>query len=72
MPTLELAEQSARSVTSRTHAMPSGAQFSAEGAALFRLWAPGVRTVGLDLPGRRERQNMLRSEDGWFTCHIEG
>jgi malto-oligosyltrehalose trehalohydrolase len=72
MPTLEAIDQQTKSVRSRTHAMPFGAEFTEDGTASFRLWAPGVQTVYLDLPGRREPQNMLRSNDGWHTCEVTG
>jgi maltooligosyltrehalose trehalohydrolase len=35
----------------RQHSMPFGAELLAEGGVRFRLWAPGVDAVGLQLDG---------------------
>lgn len=49
-----------------THSMPFGAQLLAGGSVRFRLWAPGVAEMTLEIDGST-RLPMVREEDGWFT-----
>ena len=45
--------------------MPFGAAWTGEGAR-FRLWAPGARSVELELHGGERRLPMERAEDGFL------
>lgn len=45
--------------------LPFGAEF-AEGRTRFRIWAPGVEALGLELDG--ESLPMAREEGGWFEA----
>jgi malto-oligosyltrehalose trehalohydrolase len=51
------------------HAMPFGAQLTADGAVRFRLWAPGAERVALELDGRAAPEHLLDMAavgDGWL------
>lgn len=52
----------------RSHFMPFGAQFQADGRVRFALWAPGARTVDLCLQAGNleELIPMAAEEGGWF------
>ena len=66
VPTVE-APVSRRSanVLTRAHSMPFGAELLPEGSVRFRLWAPGVPSVGLALDAR-EPLPMNPQPEGWF------
>ncbi len=49
----------------RRHAMPFGAEQLARGGTRFRLWAPGVDAIVLNLEGHGEYP-MNDAGDGWF------
>jgi maltooligosyltrehalose trehalohydrolase len=51
------------------HAMPFGAEPRADGTTRFRLWAPGAKSVDLDLSGAQgqARLAMQRDAEGWHT-----
>jgi maltooligosyltrehalose trehalohydrolase len=57
----------------RMHAMPFGAELR-EGAARFRLWAPGSAAVRveLDRDDRRRVVAMKAEPDGWHALTLEG
>ena len=48
-----------------SHHMPFGAEIIAGGGVRFRLWAPGVGAVALQVDAE-EAAPMLAVEDGWF------
>ena len=50
----------------RSHAMPFGAELSADGVARFRLWAPAAKRVEIDFPRGDELRTlaMARGNDG--------
>jgi malto-oligosyltrehalose trehalohydrolase len=54
----------------RAHAMPFGATVRA-GSALFRLWAPGARSVALRIEsaaaGEQRDLPMRRAKEGWYA-----
>jgi len=47
--------------------MPFGAEYRTDGTTRFRLWAPGARSVDLELAGPQgpTRLEMHRDDDGW-------
>ena len=49
----------------RKHAMPFGAEPLSSGGVRFRLWAPGVETVSLQLDGDNEHPMPAKGQ-GWF------
>ena len=49
--------------------MPFGAEPLADGGVRFRLWAPGVATVGLQLDGAADLP-MTAAADGWFELTV--
>jgi malto-oligosyltrehalose trehalohydrolase len=51
--------------------MPFGAAWTGEGA-LFRLWAPGARSVELELQGGGRRIPMERAEGGFVALELRG
>ncbi len=53
--------------------MPFGAQFD-DGSAHFRLWAPGARSVEIDLVHARGRASlpMTPAGSGWHAARFEG
>ena len=53
----------------RQHSMPFGAELLADGGVRFRLWAPGVATVGLQLDGAADLP-MTAAADGWFELTV--
>ena len=53
----------------RAFDMPFGAAWTGEGAR-FRLWAPGARTVELELQGGRTRIPMERAENGFVELRL--
>jgi maltooligosyltrehalose trehalohydrolase len=53
----------------RAFDMPFGAAWNGQGAR-FRLWAPGARTVELELQGGRTRVPMERAEDGFVELRL--
>lgn len=53
----------------RQHSMPFGAEPLADGGVRFRLWAPGVATVGLQLDGAADLP-MTAAADGWFELTV--
>jgi malto-oligosyltrehalose trehalohydrolase len=67
-----IANSPAMNAAHRTHTMPFGAEVSSDTSTTFRIWAPGVKSIALDLLDQRGPQNMLRSEGGWFTCRMSG
>ena len=48
------------------HAMPYGAQLQGDGRTRFRLWAPDVGQVELELDG--DAHPMRALDDGWHEC----
>ena len=60
--------------TSRVHAMPFGTEFLPDGV-LFRLWAPGARTVELALEqdnGSPRLAPMTGDGNGWYRLFSPG
>jgi maltooligosyltrehalose trehalohydrolase len=57
----------------RMHHMPFGVELG-EGRARFNLWAPGARSVELDLTHARGRASlpMNAAGGGWHTASIQG
>jgi len=56
------------------HAMPFGAEVLDDGAVGFRVWAPEVATLGLELGDNTDLIPMRRDSEGWFqlvTRHAE-
>ncbi|WP_300320498.1 malto-oligosyltrehalose trehalohydrolase [Accumulibacter sp.] len=53
----------------RQHSMPFGAEPLTEGGVRFRLWAPGVDAVGLQLDGAAELP-MSAAAGGWFELTV--
>lgn len=53
----------------RQHNMPFGAEVLDEGGVRFRLWAPGVDAVGLQLDGASELP-MNAAAGGWFELTV--
>jgi len=55
------------------HDMPFGAVPQPGGATRFRLWAPGLASVDLELAGadRRARVAMQRAPGGWHECSTD-
>jgi maltooligosyltrehalose trehalohydrolase len=53
----------------RAFDMPFGAAWTGAGTR-FRLWAPGARTVELELQGGRTRVPMERAEDGFVELRL--
>ena len=49
------------------HAMPYGAELQADGRTRFRLWAPNVERVQLELD-REGTRPMRALNDGWHEC----
>jgi maltooligosyltrehalose trehalohydrolase len=54
------------------HAMPFGAQIDADGAARFRLWAPGASEVDIEISATQSRlgASMSKLGDGWFETSV--
>jgi len=54
----------------RVHTMPFGAQVDADGSVVFRLWAPGARSVQVELTHARGREAlaMRAAADGWCAA----
>ena len=54
--------------------MPFGAEFGADGAVRFKLWAPAASEVGLDLVHERGRVATLMapSGEGWYALTLQG
>jgi malto-oligosyltrehalose trehalohydrolase len=48
------------------HAMPFGAEWRGDGTTRFRLWAPGMGSVGVFLEDRGRRLPMRSGGRGWF------
>jgi malto-oligosyltrehalose trehalohydrolase len=48
--------------------MPFGAQLTPHGVR-FRLWAPGARSVAVELEGARGSVPMEAASEGWFEAH---
>ncbi|MDX1375287.1 MAG: malto-oligosyltrehalose trehalohydrolase [Burkholderiales bacterium] len=55
---------------SPVHHMPFGAELRADGTTRFRLWAPDVASVDLELEAAegRTRRPMQRDADGWHAA----
>lgn len=53
-----------------SHEMPFGTCCSADGVS-FRLWAPSVSTVRLELPDSGQSLPMQPKSDGWFEYHAD-
>ncbi len=49
----------------RFHKMPHGAEIQPDGGVRFRLWAPSVDTVQVELDGA-STFSMVHLQDGWF------
>ncbi len=49
------------------HALPFGAEPTDRGATRFRLWAPSVEAVSLEIDGQSPLP-MQRQENGWFAA----
>lgn len=47
-----------------------GASLGPDGSALFRLWAPALEELRLDLGGWQ--RPMERRDDGWFSLEVSG
>jgi maltooligosyltrehalose trehalohydrolase len=58
----------------RVHHMPFGAQHEADGRTRFRLWAPGARSVQLQLegPDATARRVNMEVNDGWYETQVDG
>ena len=56
----------------RAHAMPFGAELSAEGVARFRLWAPAAKRVELELPRETPARTLALQPQpgGWFEASL--
>ncbi len=50
------------------HEMPFGARLLPGGGAVFRLWAPSARSVGVVIGGQRTPMQALR--EGWFEAEV--
>ncbi|MEO8248938.1 MAG: alpha-amylase family glycosyl hydrolase, partial [Burkholderiales bacterium] len=55
----------------RIHDMPFGARSLANGGAIFRLWAPGAKTVDLVLEGVAADRSMNAAEGGWYELEVD-
>ncbi|HRD91696.1 MAG TPA: malto-oligosyltrehalose trehalohydrolase [Accumulibacter sp.] len=53
----------------RQHSMPFGAEAVHGGGVRFRLWAPGVATITLQLDGDQELP-MTAADGGWFELTV--
>src|SRR4051794_39867280 len=51
------------------HALPFGAELQEAGSTQFRLWAPDVPAVSLEVEGR-EPVPMQREEGGWVSAAV--
>jgi len=60
-----VASGSSLQATIRAHRMPFGAEVQRDGGVRFRLWGPGVSSVGLQLAGHPEPLPMSRNPEGW-------
>ncbi len=49
----------------RAHRMPFGAELQTNGGVRFRLWGPGVSSVGVELDEQVEPIPMSRNPEGW-------
>jgi maltooligosyltrehalose trehalohydrolase len=47
-----------------------GPQIHGDGTTTFRVWAPGARTVDLELDGKR-RHHLEKHGGGWFAATLE-
>src|SRR3954462_7942822 len=58
----------------RHHHMPFGAEFDGNGAVRFKLWAPQVSEVRLDIiyPQGKSSTPMASTAEGWFALRLEG
>jgi maltooligosyltrehalose trehalohydrolase len=54
----------------RQHSMPFGAELLDEGGVRFRLWAPGVDAVGLQLDDGAAELPMTAAAGGWFELTV--
>ncbi|HWI14847.1 MAG TPA: malto-oligosyltrehalose trehalohydrolase, partial [Burkholderiales bacterium] len=54
----------------RRHAMPFGAEYLGNERTRFRIWAPAVHQLALELPseGAARTIAMARTPTGWFEC----
>ena len=52
------------------HPLPFGAERAANGTTRFRIWAPSVATLTLEIDGGASR-DMMRSADGWFETSLK-
>lgn len=50
--------------------LPFGAQLTGSTRARFRLWAPSVRSVALEIEAQTP-QSMTATEDGWFEIETD-
>lgn len=54
-----------------THHLPFGAQLRDEGQTRFRVWAPGVEQLDLEIMNGgavKQRFSMQKEADGYFSC----
>ncbi|HYD65304.1 malto-oligosyltrehalose trehalohydrolase [Azospirillum sp.] len=54
-------------MTANAHAMPFGAEVRPDGSVRFRLWAPTVPAVQVEIEGA-ENLPMAATGAGWFEC----
>ena len=56
----------------RCHAMPFGAQLGPDDKTRFRIWAPGVRRIDLNLSDHDVRSELPMNalDDGWFEASV--
>ena len=54
-------------MSSFVHHLPFGATLQKDGTAKFRLWAPSVDAVTLDIEGGQPKP-MARASEGWFEA----
>ncbi len=62
--------ESSRDAIVRAHRMPFGAELRTDGRVRFRLWGPGVSSVGLELDEKVEPIPMSRNPEGWHELVI--
>ncbi len=54
-----------RSLHTRAHSMPFGAELQADGSVRFRLWAPRHERIGLRIQGQQQSLWLQPESDGW-------
>ncbi len=51
------------------HKLPFGAEAQDDGTTLFRIWAPSVQALEIEIQSA-DTEPMIRGEDGWFEQRI--